>query len=210
MTIIKPNSTVLFQGDSITDCGRDRSNPYSLGDGYPLLIASLFPALFPAHNVKFINRGISGNRTKHLVERWQADCIELKPDYVSIMIGINDVWHAFDKHIEPVSIEQFTANYRQILTAIREQLDAQILLMEPFVLHTPADRIQWRSDLDPKRVVVRKLAQEFEAIFIPIDEIFQAATDHQAPGYWCPDGVHPSPAGHGIIAKAWLEAVKAI
>ena len=129
MTIIKPNSTVLFQGDSITDWGRDRKDPDSLGNGYPLVIASMFPALFPELNVKFINRGIGGDRTEHLVARWQEDCIDLKPDFVSIMIGINDVWHAFNKRIETVSLEQFTLNYSTILQMIRENLDAQVLLM---------------------------------------------------------------------------------
>lgn len=147
MTIIKPNSTVLFQGDSITDWGRDRKDPDSLGNGYPLVIASMFPALFPELNVKFINRGIGGDRTEHLVARWQEDCIDLKPDFVSIMIGINDVWHAFNKRIETVSLEQFTLNYSTILQMIRENLDAQVLLMEPYVLHTSDDRPLWRADL---------------------------------------------------------------
>ncbi|HHT36676.1 MAG: SGNH/GDSL hydrolase family protein [Candidatus Wallacebacter cryptica] len=209
MTIIKPNSTVLFQGDSITDCGRDRNDPDSLGRGYALMAAGMFSALYPEHKVKFINRGISGNRTEHLVARWQADCIDLQPDFVSIMIGINDVWHAYNKRIETVSIDQFTANYRHILNLTREHLDAEILLMEPYVLHIPEDRMLWREDLDPKREAVRKLAQEFDAIVIPMDEIFQAVAADD-PGFWCPDGVHPAPAGHGLIAKAWLEAVKAL
>jgi len=210
MTIIKPNSVVLFQGDSITDCGRNRNDPHHLGFGYPLLVASMFPALYPEHNVKFLNRGISGNRTEHLVARWDVDCIELRPDFVSILIGINDVWHPFAHGIEPISVEQFTANYRQILQQIRDNLNAEILLMEPFVLHIPEDRAQWRPDLDPKREAVRKLAEEFGAIFIPLDSIFQKAATQQEPAYWCPDGVHPTPAGHGLIAKAWLEAVQAL
>lgn len=208
-TIIKPNSTVLFQGDSITDCGRDRNDPHSLGRGYPLITAAMFSALYPEHNVKFLNRGISGNRTEHLVARWQEDCIDLKPDFVSIMIGINDVWHAFNKNIETVPHEQFADNYRTILQMIRDHLDAQILLMEPFVLHTSEDRALWRPDLDPKREIVKRLAQEFDAIFVPIDSIMQEAANKLGPGFWGPDGVHPSPAGHGLIAKSWLEVVGA-
>ncbi|HKM16599.1 MAG: SGNH/GDSL hydrolase family protein [Firmicutes bacterium] len=210
MTIIKPNSTVLFQGDSITDWGRDRKDPDSLGNGYPLVIASMFPALFPELNVKFINRGIGGDRTEHLVARWQEDCIDLKPDFVSIMIGINDVWHAFNKRIETVSLEQFTLNYSTILQMIRENLDAQVLLMEPYVLHTSDDRPLWRADLDPKREAVKELAHKYDAIFVPIDAVMQEAARKQEPGFWCPDGVHPAPAGHGLIAKAWLEAVGAL
>jgi len=209
MIIIKPNSTVLFQGDSITDCGRNRSVPDSLGCGYAFIVAGMFSALYPEHNVKFLNRGISGNRTEHLVQRWQEDCIDLRPDFISIMIGINDVWHAFNKKIEPVSLEQFTINYRTILQMIRDHLDAQILLMEPYVLHTREEFELWRPDLDPKREAVKELAEEFGAIFVPIDSIMQEAAQKLEPGFWCPDGVHPAPAGHGLIAKAWLEAVGA-
>lgn len=209
MTIIKPNSTVLFQGDSITDCNRDRNDLNHLGVGYPLLVASFFSALYPELNVNFINKGISGNLSRDLVNRWENDCLELKPDFISIMIGINDVWRRYDAANHQTSIEEFSSNYRKILTMTRENLDADILLLEPYVLHTPADRLEWRVDLDPKREAVRNLAQEFDCIFVPIDQMFQEAATKKEPSFWCPDGVHPAPAGHGLIANAWLKAVKA-
>ncbi len=210
MTKIKPNSVVLFQGDSITDCGRNRNDINSLGTGYPLITAGMFSALYPEHGVKFINKAISGNRTKDLVSRWQKDCLDLKPDFVSLMIGINDVWRRYDRANDPTSVETFTENYRTILNLTRENLDAEIMIFEPYLLHTPADRLQWREDLDPKRQAVRQLAAEFKTIFIPMDKIFQTAATKQEPSFWCPDGVHPAPAGHGLIAKAWLEAIKAL
>ena len=111
---IKDDSLVLFQGDSITDCGRDRNNPDDLGNGYPLLVASLFNALYPEKNVKFINRGISGNRVRNLKERWEEDCLALKPDYVSILIGINDCWRRYDNN-DPTSSSDFERDYRYIL-----------------------------------------------------------------------------------------------
>lgn len=209
MSLLKPNYTVLFQGDSITDCDRNRQDPNSLGNGYPLVVASLFPALYPEYALKFINRGISGNRTKDLLARWQEDCLDLKPDIISIMIGINDVWRRYDGN-DPTSLDDFTNNYRQLLTITRQNSQAKIIILEPYVLHVPEDRLTWREDLDPKREVVKALAGEFDARFIPMDSIFQAASQSQAPEFWCPDGVHPAPAGHGLIAKAWLETVKAL
>lgn len=209
MTIIKQDSRILFQGDSVTDCRRDRKEPAGLGSGYPLIVASMFPALFPNHGVEFINRGIGGNRAKDLINRWQTDCIDLKPDLLSIMIGINDTWRRYDAQ-DPTSTKQFAENYRQILKMTRENLDCEIILIEPYVLHVPADRLTWREDLDPKREVIRQLATEFKTRFIPMDELFAKAATQQSPAFWCPDGVHPSPAGHGLIAKAWLNEVQAL
>lgn len=207
MTIIKPNSVVLFQGDSITDCGRNRKDLHSLGSGYPLIAAGLFSALYPKYNVRFINKGIGGNRVKDLAARWHQDCLDLQPDFVSVMIGINDVWRRYDAN-DVTSVSSFEKSLYQILKLTKDNLAADILLFEPYVLHTPPDRYSWREDLDPKRQAVRRLAQRFDAIFIPMDEIFQAAVIENTAEFWCPDGVHPSPAGHGLIAKAWLQAVE--
>ncbi len=208
MTLIEPGSLVLFQGDSITDCHRNRTDINNLGLGYPLLVASMFSAFYPKHRVDFINKGISGDRTEDLVKRWQQDCIELKPDYVSIMIGINDVWRRYDEN-NPTSLESFTNNYRIILDRIVTDLKAKIIILEPFLLHTPKDRLLWREDLDPKRKALGELVKEYNTIYIPMDEIFQKAALQREPSFWCHDGVHPTHAGHGLIAKHWLEAVKA-
>ena len=204
--LIKDDSLVLFQGDSITDCGRDRNNPDDLGNGYPLLVASLFNSLYPEKNVKFINRGISGNRVRNLKERWQEDCLDLKPDYVSILIGINDCWRRYDNN-DPTSSSDYEKDYRYILEKTRDELGAKLILLEPFVLPYPADREAWREDLDPKIQVVRKLAREFDALYIALDGLFAEAASKAAPAYWAGDVVHPSPAGHGLIARAWLEKV---
>ncbi len=204
MTMIKENDIVLFQGDSITDCGHLFGLEY--GEGYAMLIASLFSEAFPEKNVKFLNRGISGHRVKDLKARWTADCLDLKPNWVSILIGINDVWRRYDSN-DPTSVEAFEADYRDILTQTKEKLGANLIIMEPFLLPHPEDRIQWREDLDPKIEVARKLAEEFDAIYIPLDEMFKEALNRQEAKFWAADGVHPTPAGHGLIAKAWLKAV---
>lgn len=207
--LLKDGELVLFQGDSITDAGRNRNDINDLGLGYPMFIASWFSALYPDKNVRFINRGISGDRVRNLKARWQEDCLDLKPDWVSILIGINDCWRRYDSN-DPTSVEAFESDYRYILDQVKEKLNAKIILCEPFVLPTPEDRVQWREDLDPKIHVVRKLAREYGAIFIPLDGIMAQACARKEPAFWAADGVHPTPAGHALIAQAWLKAVGAL
>ncbi|MDP6490768.1 MAG: SGNH/GDSL hydrolase family protein [Kiritimatiellia bacterium] len=207
--LIEIGSTVLFQGDSITDAGRGAMDPEDLGSGYAMMAASWFSAACPELNVRFLNRGISGNRAADLEQRWERDCLELKPDWVSVMIGINDTWRAFDSG-DPTSTEAFEASYRTILNQTREKLGAHLILIEPFVLPFPEDRKAWRADLDPRIQVVRTLADEFDAILVPMDGIMNAAAEKRDPAFWAPDGVHPTPAGHALIAQSWLRAVKAI
>lgn len=208
-SILNNQTVILFQGDSITDCGRNRENPESLGNGYAMMASSFYSATHPEKNVKFVNKGISGNRVKDLKARWQEDCLDLKPDVVSILIGINDCWLRYDRN-DPTPAEKFEDDYRIILSRIKENLNSRIILIEPFLLHYPEDRIQWREDLDPKISVVRKLAKEFNTYFIPMDEIFAKAAEAKEPAYWAADGVHPTLPGHALIAKSWLDMVESI
>jgi lysophospholipase L1-like esterase len=206
-TIIAPGSTVLFQGDSITDCGRDRGPGEDLGKGYPAKIAGLWELLFPGSGVRFLNRGISGNRAKDLLARYGEDFRDLKPDLVSILIGINDTWRRYDSR-DPTPAELFEKDYRSLLTKLREDLPrARLVILEPFLLKTVPEK-DWREDLDPKIQAVRSLAKEFAGLFIPLDGIFaRYAVEGRKEAEMAPDGVHPSPAGHGIIALEWLKAL---
>lgn len=201
----KENDVVLFQGDSVTDCGRHRENLYDLGTGYPLIISSLLMHKLCGMNVRFINKGISGNRVCDLVERWQEDCMDLKPTVVSILIGINDTWRNFDSNDETTT-EAFEAGYRKILDDTKKLTD-RIILMEPFVHPYPDDRKAWRADLDPKIQVVRKLAKEYGAILVPTDGAVNAGFVAAPEKYYSEDGVHPTYAGHGLVAEAWCKAV---
>lgn len=207
MTLIADNSVVLFQGDSITDAGRLESSD-GMGFGYANFAAAWFSALYPEKRVRFINRGISGNRAVDLQSRWQRDCLDLNPDWVSILIGINDTWRRYDSN-DATSVEQYENAYRAIL-AQTAALGARLILCEPFVLPVPKDRMKWRVDLDPKIDVVRHLAREFNAIYVPFDGIFAQASTQQPPAFWAEDGVHPSAAGHALMAQSWLRAVKAM
>lgn len=204
---LQPEQTVLFQGDSITDCGRDRANPYSLGSGYAMMASAWFSAKYPDMGVHFINRGIGGNRIPDLIGRWQEDTLDIQPDWISILIGINDCWRRFD-HNDPTSVESYASNYRKLLIRTKESLpEARLILMEPFVLPYPEDRVEWREDLDPKIQAARELAREFEAIYVPLDGLFAAAATRRPASFWAADGVHPSPEGHALIARAWLDTV---
>jgi lysophospholipase L1-like esterase len=199
------NPLILFQGDSITDAGRNREDHWNLGCGYALFAAAWFKALFPESNMAFLNRGVSGDRTVDLKARWQKDCLDLEPDLVSILIGINDCWRRYD-HNDLTPVEAFEANYREILEQTKAT-GAEIVLCEPFVLPVMAGQENWHEDLGPKIQVVRKLAREYEATLIPLDGIFARAATLQKPAYWLFDGVHPTEAGHALIAREWLRHV---
>lgn len=205
---IEDRAVVLFQGDSITDAGRVRTDDSDLGQGYAMMAASLFTARYPEKEVTFLNRGISGDRVINLQQRWQEDCLDLKPTWVSILIGINDCWRRFDQN-EETTADQFAQSYREVLQRTTETVGANLILLEPFVLPYPVDRKRWREDLDPKIHAVRELAREFQALYIPLDGLFAQAAAKRQPSFWAADGVHPSLAGHALIANAWLAAVGA-
>jgi len=206
--IIEDDALVLFQGDSITDAGRNYADGNDLGTGYAMLAAAWFSATYPEKRVRFINRGIGGNRACDLRARWQRDCLDLRPDWVSILIGVNDTWRRYDSN-DPTPVEAFERDYRAILTAVRDRLRARRIICEPFLLPVPDDRITWREDLDPKITAVRRLAREFGVAYVPLDSLFAAAAARREPAFWLPDGVHPTPVGHALIAQAWLTAVGA-
>lgn len=206
---IRSGGLHLFQGDSITDCARSRDVPGSLGSGYALMVAAQLQYRYPQQGLRFLNRGCSGHRAKDLLGRWTEDCIALQPDTLSILIGINDVWRRYDQG-DATSCEEFESTCRSMLQRVRSETTAQIVLLEPFLLHVPEDRPAWREDLDPKRAAVRKLAQEFQTGLIPLDEIFASFARATGPSYWAGDGVHPTPAGHALIAAHLLSALEVV
>lgn len=204
--VLEQGMRVLFQGDSITDAGRTGAadSAASLGGGYPAVIADMLAAQVP--DVTVVNRGISGNRIYDLEARWTEDCIDLKPDIVSILIGINDTWRRYDSDLlSPTA--KFEASYRRILDRVKAETSAQLVILEPFVLPTPPDRADWREDLDPRIHAVRRIACDYGAVFLPLDGMFAEAATRQPLDSWLPDGVHPSEAGHKLIAQAWIAAV---
>lgn len=204
MALIKNNSVISFMGDSVTDCGRVYARPDDLGQGYPLKVASFLAAFRASLGAKVVNRGVNGNRVRDLAARWQKDCLDFHPDLVSILIGINDCWRRFDEN-DPTSPEEYERDYRAILEQTK-RAGAKILILEPFVLPYPADRLGWRFDLDPKIQVARRLAREYADALLPLDGIFAQAVNSADPQLYSADGVHPTDAGHALIALEWLRA----
>ena len=207
--MLQYGARVLFQGDSITDAGRSREDDNQLGSGYANLIAAWLSAGYPGRNMTFFNRGISGNRIYDMEERWTEDCIDLQPDWISILIGINDTWRRYDSNQES-PITEFEACYRRLLDSVGEETGAGLILLEPFVLPTTPERATWRADLDPRIDVVRRIARDYHAILLPLDGLFAAAATQREPAFWASDGVHPTQAGHALIAQAWIRAIELV
>ena len=196
---------LLFQGDSITDAGRDKRNYHDMGKGYPKYAAELIAQAHPEIEFEFINFGISGNRTDQLFDRIYADGIAFQPDVISILIGINDIWHR--KNNIFTTDEQIETNYRAILTLLREKTNAKIVMLAPYVLDA-ASNCYLADDLKTVLPIVRKLADEFADVYIPLDEIFEEALKTQPePLYYLGDGVHPNANGAAFIGQKYAEAV---
>ncbi len=202
---------ILFIGDSITDCGREYNDPKDLGNGYPLLVAKRLSKQFPTIEFDVLNKGINGNKIADLRARFDTDCLDLEPDIVSILIGINDTWHNVNDpttFATKQSMTMFKEDYRYLIEKLLEKGIKQVVLMEPFVLPEPLDRQNWRKDLDPKIQIIRRLAEEYHLVFVPLDGKLNAlGITRGFSKYTGEDGVHPTLAGHEIIAQSWLEFV---
>lgn len=204
---------VLFQGDSITDSGRDRASADpnragALGNGYPLLVTSAELAAHPTSGLKFYNRGISGNKIPDLEQRWAADTLALNPDVLSILIGVNDYWHT-KTHGYTGTVADYENGFVALLRATRAALPAvKLVVIEPFVLRTGAVDASWFPEFDERRAAAARVARQVNATFIPMQDEFTQMAARTSPQYWAADGVHPTPAGHGLIAERWRRAVR--
>ena len=209
----KKGSRLLFQGDSITDMkwGRNqRDRNHYLGHSYVYLIASRLGVDMPEARLEFFTRGISGNKVADLKKRWQKDAVDMKPDLLSILIGINDVGRSGGKG---VPLKTWEADYRAILDASRKaNADLRLVLLDPFVL--PSGRLSnkeqwayWRGEVDKLAAVVARLAGDYQAVHVKTQEVFDAAAKAVEPAHWIWDGVHPLPQGHELIARNWLQQV---
>lgn len=199
---------ILFQGDSITDAGRNRSDCRDLGWGYPRYAAETIKNRHPGTEFEFINLGISGDEAQHLRARWQTDCVGLMPDVVSVLVGVNDTWHyAEDQNWMPDAY--FEECYRHILSEVKAKTRAKIIMLEQYLLPVP-DKAHFRVDLDRKIQITRRLAREFADVFVPLDGIFAAHCVGEEPTAWSEDGVHPNEAGARLIASYYADAFEKI
>ena len=199
---------VLFQGDSITDAGRDKRNYRDLGKGYPKYAAEQMVKDHPDVEFDFINFGISGNRTCQLFDRLYKDGIEFQPDVISILIGINDIWHRYGSGRIATTDAQLELNYRSILERLRKETHAKIVILCPFLLDCE-DKEAIREDLRRVIPIVRRLADEFADVYIPLDLYFEEALKTQPePKHFSGDGVHPNANGSAFIGKIYADALK--
>ena len=194
---------IVFEGDSITDAGRDRSNPHDMGEGYPKFASAMLQDSYPDTEFEFINMGISGDRTEQLAARVEQ-LVAHEPDIVVILIGVNDVWIRFTQGVE-ITDAFFEQNYRAVLSAIKEKTKAKIVMLQPFLLNVD-DKESMRSELLPKQAVCRALADEFADAYIPLDELLRSQPEE--PAFYASDGVHPTADGACLIGEACLHAME--
>lgn len=201
---------IVFQGDSITDAGRDKRNYHHMGNGYPKYAAAMIREAFPDADIEMINQGISGNRTDQLFDRLYPDAIAFEPDVVSILIGINDIWHRHGANKIETTDEQVATNYRAILTRLKKQTNAKIIMLSPFLLDNE-EKEAWRVELESILPIIRSLADEFADAYIPLNELFAEALKTQPePKFYSADGVHPNANGAEFIGKHYFEAIAPI
>lgn len=202
------NIKILFQGDSITDAGRDRRNYHNMGQGYPKYASAYIADAHSDVDFEFINFGISGNRTSELFDRLYPDAINFQPDIISILIGVNDIWHRYNTVPVKTTDAQLALNYRCILEELKRSTNAKIVMIAPYVLDDET-KDYLRPDLARILPIIEGLAAEFADVYIPLNKIFDEAMKTQsAPKYYSDDGVHPNANGAEFIGKVYAEAVE--
>ena len=204
--------TILFQGDSITDAGRSREDDNNTGLGYPTLVKGELGFEYPG-DFTFINRGISGNRVVDLYARMKIDIINLKPDVMSILIGVNDVWHEVERQ-NGVAAEKYEKIYSMLIEEIKEALpDIKIMILEPFVLKASATEKEWdtfHTEVLKRAEKAKAIAEKYDLPFIPLQDKFDQAEKLMPANYWLRDGVHPTTMGHELIKREWIKTFKSL
>lgn len=198
---------ILFQGDSITDAGRSRESDDWKGMGYPTFVSGKLGYEFP-NEYEFLNRGVSGNRSIDLIARIKEDMINLKPDIMSVLIGVNDVWHEFGSQ-NGVCAEWYEKYYDILIDEVTTALpNLKIMILEPFTLKGRGNKEYWepfRAGVEKRAECAKRIADKYGLVFVPLMKRFDEAAEKAAPSHWLIDGVHPTPAGHELIARAWIE-----
>jgi len=205
---LKPNQTIVFIGDSITDMGRRDPAYEPLGFGYVHFIANFLFAKYPQLKLNIINTGISGNTIRDLKDRWEKDCLEYKPDILSVLIGINDLWRQYaepQKLSEAVYPDEYESTCRQLLLQVKEKCNSQLVLIEPFMFCKDEKNKNFQ-DLQAYIRIVHNLAKEFNAVLVQLQTLINDEIERVPPERWSQDSVHPYTWAHGWIAQKWIEA----
>ena len=210
----KAGTRLLFQGDSITDMARGRNESdrnHYLGHSYVYLITARLDVDMPETKLEVHNRGVGGNNIADMKKRWPQDAIDIKPDLLSILIGVNDIWRL----LAGTNVKEWEADYRFILDASRKaNPDLKLVLLEPFVLASgrlanPGEYKNWRGKIDLMNPIVEELSKDYDAVHIKTQSIFDAAAKQTSPAWWIWDGIHPLPQGHELIARHWIQEASA-
>ena len=211
---IAENDVILFQGDSITDAGRDKestaaNNSRALGSGYALLAGANLLHQHASKQLTVYNKGISGNKVHQLDARWEEDCIAIKPNILSILIGVNDYWHTLSGNYDG-TIEVYRNDYRKLLDRTLKALPGvKLIIGEPFAVNNvKAVTDDWFPAFDEYRAAAKEIADEYGAAFIPYQKVFDEASKKAPASYWTSDGVHTTLAGAQLMAEAWLQTVR--
>jgi len=205
--IIRPNNTLIMIGDSIAACQRDDSNPDDVGKGYVGFVDGLLTACYPSHHIRVFNRGVPGDTVRELKARWQADVLDLLPDWLSVCIGINDVWQQFDGKHEGqahVTLTEYEQTLDELLTATRPLLKGLILLT-PYFIQSRGEPM--RMMMDDYGAAVQRLAKKYHAIFVDTQSVFDRAVEHMPVETLASDRAHLTVAGHMLLARAVLQSV---
>lgn len=213
-TSLSKGDVILFQGDSITDARRDRkaennaNHPGMLGNGYPFLLAGGLLRDHPKLGLRIYNRGISGHKVPDLQARWEKDCLDLKPAVLSILVGVNDIWHKMSGRYDG-TVETYRTGFAALLAQTRAALpETKIVICEPFALRCGAVKDSWYPEFDERRAVAAEVARDAGAMWVPFQTMFdEAIAAGTKAEYWAGDGVHPSMAGHALMAQAWRQVV---
>ena len=203
---------ILFQGDSITDAGRGNDSELNLGAGYPLLVTAGLGFESPG-KYEFLNRGISGNRVVDVYARIKNDIINLKPDVMSILIGVNDVWHEISREND-VCADKYFKIYDMLIDEVKSALpDIKIMILEPFVLKGSATEENWEafdSEVRKRASMAKKIAEKYNLTYISLQSGFDKLSKNVETAYWLRDGVHPTAMGHEYIKQEWIKAFKTL
>lgn len=206
---LKAKDRILFIGDSITDCGRDYQNEYDLGNGFTHLAGSLMMGKYPHLDLAVYNRGLNGDKLSDMSARWSKDCLAVQPDSVTILIGVNDIWHkrSMGQVMDEASLDQFDQTYRGLLIELKKvNPTVQLVILQPFILPMPLAPLDWRQELKQMHAITEMIAQDFQADYIKVDEhLMHLVTEIPPQKIMGNDGIHPTRIGHGIIANLWIE-----
>jgi len=209
---LKKGGVMVFQGDSITDAGRNKkelkpNEQKSFGKGYAWMAGSQLLISNPDHKLTLHNRGISGNKVHQLAARWDKDCLEIKPDVLSILIGVNDFWHGLNGRYDGTA-KTYEDDFNQLIERTKKALPkVQLVISEPFVLKCGAVNDKWFPEFDKYRAAAKKIAQAHHAVFVPFQSMFDEAVKYAPPNHWAGDGVHPSSHGASLMAHFLLHSI---